>query len=299
MDRNLARILSLGFFAGLSCDTLVAQQAPAAYRIDLVSHIAEKPFKFYVAGQPTSATCAMTYSILPGEAGSDVTLKSVHFTWKTSGLDIQKDVTPEGVKLRDNGSESIEWAPGKPKEHPRKDEKNPLDLFGKPILRLPPNGRGETRIWRNPEAYLRFAKNFNFGRAALLHRPKLPDGDLKVGQTFKTDVQVPDGTYSAVDWPLEVEWRVKSVEGPPDAAIAVIEGAGAATRDEYASRMGKLTDGTVSFSSTLKLKQKTGELISGESKSQSRWKKEPSGAPTGIMDYDATVVVTETRQEPK
>lgn len=271
--------------AVLATAAVAAPQAPAQYRIELSSEMKEKPFKFYVVSQPTSAACTMVYAV----EGTDARLKSAHFSWTTSGVVIRKDVEPDGVRMLDNGSASIEWKPGQQ----RKGDKNPIDALGEVFLKLSADGRGEARVVKNPDQSMRFLRNFSFGRSPLLHRPKLPEGELKAGQTFSSEAYVPDGIYAAVEWPVKLDWTVKEVAG----GVATLSGAGAATQDEIQSRMGLLTDGTIAVASTVNVDAKSGEVVSAETRIDARWKKDPSGSPTGIMDYEAKCVVRESRVE--
>jgi hypothetical protein len=267
---------------------LLATAATAAeYRIEIATEMKEKPYKFYVVSQPTSAGCTMVYAV----QGTDATLKSAHFSWTTSGVVIRKDVEPAGVRMVDNGSASIEWKPGQQ----RKGEKNPLDALGAVFLKLSADGRGDARVVKNPEDSVRFLQNFRFGRSPLMHRPKLPDGELKAGQAFSSEAYIPDGIYAGVEWPVKLDWTVKEVAG----GVATLAGAGAATQDETKGTMGLMTDGTIAISSTVKLDAKSGEVVSAETTIDARWKKDPSGSPTGIMDYEAKSVVRETRVDRK
>lgn len=283
--RAAALVFAGVLLSGLGLSAATSPQA-TRYSIELAGRITQKSFKFYVTTEPVKCAASMNISISPE---GRVSLTSAHYSWVTTGLSLDKTITPEKVEYIDNGSMSVQWTPGQTK----KGEVNPLEVFGKPFGAITPGGRGPGVITRNPEKFVRFFSNFRFGSAFLLHRPALPAGELKPGQTFEIQTEMPDPTYSAVKWAIPVQWTVDRIAGKGAETVLELSGAGAATQDETSSWSGRLTDGTISSASKVKMKLESGELISGETTVQARWKKDPAGSTAGIMDTEGTAAISE------
>jgi hypothetical protein len=307
--RPLRRVWSAVVLAVLAVATAPGRVGPVAadcgpegrtYDVSLTAVLKEKSFKFYIRPADTRFAVDLRYCIggaAPPPAGAvagarDARLSSLRFSWETTGLSILKEITPDAVRLRDNGAESIEWKRGEK----RPGETNPLELLAGPLLKLTATaGDGARRVeaLQDPERSVGFMRNLRFGRFAELHRPGIPAGAPAAGRSWTEPVRVPDGTYSAVEWEIPVTYEVKEVSGSGARTEVQIEGHGAATRDRTESRMGPLTDGTVSLTSRIRALAAGGELLEGTTELFTRWKKDPSVSPTGIMDYAATVRVTE------
>lgn len=265
-----------------------------AFKLEMVTVIKEKPYKFFVITEPVQTTASLEYGLKLVDQNHEISVKSMHFTWKTTGLDLEKTITPDQVAYRENKQTSVQWVPGTTK----KGEVNPLDVFQRPIGYLTPGGRDLGVVTRSPDKFVKFSENFVLGKAVLLHRPPLPAGELKDGQTFTTDTDIPDPTYSGVAWTVNVQWTIEKVTGKGDDVVIQLNGVAAATREKAESRKGPLTDGTMSLTSTVKLKG-NGELIDGDSRLEVRWKKDPSGQPNGVMDYAGDSRIHEAPLESK
>ena len=289
-----------GLVAASALMAAPAVPADTAYRIELTTNIKEKPYKFFITTEPVAASCAMEFSVKKGGENDEVSLQSMHDTWKTTAMNLEKTVTPDKVVYINNKTESTPWVKGQAnKKDKLGEEVNPLQVFDRPIAFLSPDGRGIPVVIRNPDTWVRFSKNFGFGKTLLLHRPTLPAGELKAGQSFTVEQEVPDPTYSEVPWTVQVQWTVDSVTGKGDDAVATLSGAAASTRDRVTSRKGRLTDGTVSLTSQVKLRVKDGQVLSAVSEVEARWKKDPADAPSGVMDYTGVARLRETLLEKK
>lgn len=277
-----------------------AVPAPAAaprsgrdYRVTLDSVIKGKGYKFYVAVEPVKASAVMEFRIKPAGDQHEISLRSMHYTWKTSGMDIARDITPERVEDIDKGRAHVAWTPGMT----RKGDTNPLEAFGKPIGFIAPGGREQGVVVRSPDKFVRFSENFRLGTAPLLHRPPLPEGVLKPGQTFTTDTRMPDPTYSGIQWTAPVQWTVDAVSGTGDGAVVQLSGASAATMERAQSHFGRMTDGTLSMTSRVKRKLENGDLVSAETRVSVRWKRDPGDNPGGVLEDSADAVIRETALE--
>lgn len=259
------------------------------FKLSLESAIKAKGYKFYVAVEPVKATAGFEYTVKTAGDVQEISVKSMSYSWKTSGLDIQREITADKVTDVEAGRTTVVWTPGQKK----KDETNPLDVYGKPIGFLTPGGREPGVIVRSPDKFVRFAENFQLGHAPLLHRPALPAGDLKQGQSFTVDTRMPDPTYSGIEWTVPVEWTVENVSGSGDDAVLVLAGAAAATEEKARSLFGRMTDGTLSFTASVKRRLKSGDLISAESRISARWKRDPGDNPGGVLEDTAEAVIKE------
>lgn len=275
--------------------TAAAPAVAQTYRFSIDSQIKAKGYKFYIAVEPVKASAALEFNVKTAGDVQEISVKSMSYSWKTSGMDIQREVTPEKVVDVEKGKASTVWSPGEV----RKGETNPLEVFGKPIGFLTPGGREPGVIVRSPDKYVRFAENFQLGQAPLLHRPALPAGELKQGQTFTVDTRMPDPTYSGIEWTVPVEWQVENVSGSGDDAVVVLAGAAAATEEKARSLFGRMTDGTLSFTSSAKRRLKSGELISAESRISTRWKRDPGDNPGGVLEDTAEALIRESATESK